>query len=139
MKNILIVDDDVDDCLLTQQALQRSYADPINFSVVHDGEALLVHLQKQRTQIPDLILLDLNMPKIDGREALAKLRADPRHQALPIVILTTSTAIDDIQYAYRLGANSYISKAVTFEQMSQSMASLVDYWFNVVKLPTWHV
>ncbi len=136
-QRILIADDDREDCMLTQKALSQTYAGNIDFTTEHNGEALLTRLAAcAPNELPDLLLLDLNMPKIDGREALRHLRALPRYQALPIIVLTTSTLYDDIDAAYRLGANSYISKAVTFDGMLQAMATLTTYWFKLVMLPT---
>ena len=140
--NVLQADDDQDDCLLTAKVLDRVYAGPLQLTTVSNGEALLAYLDQctvrhelALTPMPDLVLLDINMPCIDGREAIAKLRANTRYQAVPVIVLTTSDAQDDINLAYSLGANSYISKALTFNEMVETMAVMVQYWFNTVKLP----
>jgi CheY-like chemotaxis protein len=84
---------------------------------------------------PGLILLDLNMPKIDGREALANIKGDPELRRIPVVVLTTSKAEEDIVRTYDLGVNSFISKPVTFEELASAMQTLAVYWFDLVELP----
>ena len=84
---------------------------------------------------PDLILLDLKMPRKDGREALSELKADPRLRSIPIVVLTTSTARDDIGFCYRMGVNSYITKPATFRGLVDLLGTLSKYWFELVELP----
>jgi CheY-like chemotaxis protein len=86
-------------------------------------------------RMPDLLLLDLNMPRKDGREALAEIRADPRLRGLPVVVLTTSSAEEDIVRSYDLGANSYVQKPVTFAKMVEVVEAIGKYWLGVVKLP----
>ena len=117
---ILMADDDADDCLLVQEALRES-KQPHDLRIVRDGQQLLDYLRRrgeyqQSPEVPrpDLILLDLKMPRKDGREALSELKADPRLRSIPIVVLTTSTARDDIGFCYRMGVNSYITKPATF-------------------------
>jgi CheY-like chemotaxis protein len=138
---ILMADDDAEDCLLVEEALREiKYTQELRF--VRDGEELLDYLwhrgNYQAARLaprPDLILLDLKMPKKDGRETLHDLKADPRLQTIPIVVLTTSTAEDDINFCYRLGVNSYITKPNTFSGLVDLMASLLKYWFELVELP----
>lgn len=137
---ILIAEDDADDRLLTMEALQENrLANDLHF--VEDGENLLDYLYQRgkydpvSAPRPGLILLDLNMPKMDGREALKVLKKDPDLRQIPIVVLTTSKAEEDILRTYDLGVNSFISKPVTFEQLVDVIRKLGDYWFGIVELP----
>lgn len=138
---ILIADDDEDDCLLAREALVESrLANELRF--VKDGEELMDYLHrrgkyslKSNSPRPGLILLDLNMPKKDGREALKEIKADPNLRQIPIVVLTTSKAEDDIYKIYDLGANSFITKPVTFSSLVEVMKTLGKYWFEIVELP----
>lgn len=137
---ILMADDDLEDCLLVREALRenRTYH---ALQTVNDGEDLLDYLYQRGVYTPtaprpDLILLDLKMPKKDGREALAEIKTDAGLRSIPIVVLTTSTAEDDIDYCYRLGVSSYIPKPVTFKAWLELMHTLTKYWFELVKLPT---
>ena len=138
---ILIADDDADDRLLARDALaENRLANAVHF--VEDGEALLDYLYRRGPYAPPtaaprpgLILLDLNMPKKDGREALRIIKSDPQLRHIPIVILTTSRTEQDIGHTYELGANSFIVKPVTFAGLVQVMKSLVQYWFEIVELP----
>jgi CheY-like chemotaxis protein len=136
----LIAEDDPDDQLLTREALAESrLANTVCF--VNDGQELLDYLRQagpyteRATVRPDLILLDLNMPRKDGREALAEIKADPALRSIPVVILTTSTANEEIQRAYDLGANSFVVKPVTFEGLVSAVRVLTQYWFSIVRLP----
>ncbi|HEY1458161.1 MAG TPA: response regulator [Solirubrobacteraceae bacterium] len=139
---ILLADDDEDDRVLTADALKRSRVlNDIRFVV--DGEDLIHYLYGQGAYAPGgtpaprpgLILLDLNMPKMDGREALAKIKSDAVLRRIPIVVLTTSKAEEDIVRAYDLGVNSFISKPVTFDELATAMQTLACYWFDLVELP----
>ena len=139
---ILLADDDEDDRVLTAGALKRSrLLNDIRFVV--DGEDLIHYLHGEGKYAdggtpaprPGLILLDLNMPKLDGREALAKIKGDPELRRIPIVVLTTSKAEEDIVRAYDLGVNSFISKPVSFEELATAMQTLAVYWFDLVELP----
>lgn len=138
---ILMADDDPDDRELAQAALRESrLANQLHF--VEDGEQLLAYLRNQPPYDdvathpqPGLILLDLNMPKKDGREALADIKADARLRHIPVIILTTSRAEEDIFRSYDLGVNSFISKPVTFDGLVQVMRVLGRYWFEIVELP----
>ena len=138
---LLMADDDADDCLLTKEALAESRV--INeLYIVSDGEQLLDYLFRRNAYAdsagwprPDLILLDLNMPRKDGREALRDIKADAALRRIPIVVLTTSKAEEDIVRAYDLGVNSYITKPVTFQGLAEIMKTLSIYWFEIVKLP----
>jgi CheY-like chemotaxis protein len=138
---ILIADDDPDDQLLIQEALTESQLN-IHFYFVEDGEELLDylyhrgdHANKTTSPRPSLILLDLNMPKKDGREVLNEIKTDPNLRQIPVVVLTTSKAEEDIQRTYDLGASSFISKPVTFESLVKTMEILGKYWFEIVELP----
>lgn len=138
---ILMADDDADDRAMTKEALEESrFANPIYF--VEDGEELMDFLYRRgRYAAPDaaptpgLILLDLNMPRKDGREALAEIKADPKLRRIPIVVLTTSKAEEDIFRSYDLGASSFVLKPVTFEGLVQVARTLGSYWFELVALP----
>lgn len=138
---ILMADDDEDDILLTKKALKQSKV--LNTLIaVHDGEELIEYLKRRGTYKdpdksprPGLILLDLNMPKKDGREALKDIKSDPNLKDIPIVVFTTSKAEEDIYRSYKLGVNSFITKPVKFEELISVIASLGNYWFKIVKLP----
>jgi len=137
---ILLADDDPEDCMLAQDALAESkLANQLH--VVQDGEELLDYLYQRgkydatNAPRPGLILLDLNMPRLDGREALARIKSDANLRAIPVVVLTTSKAEEDIYRTYDLGANSYITKPVSFEGLVGVTRTLADYWFGIVKLP----
>lgn len=138
---ILMADDDADDRLLAQDAMHESRVlNELHF--VEDGVQLLSYLRgddnfNDRTlyPMPGLILLDLNMPKMDGREALAEIKADPRLRRIPVVILTTSKAEEDMVKGYDLGAASYITKPVTFDALVELMRTLGKYWVEFVELP----
>lgn len=137
---ILIANDDEDTRFLVQEAL-REVRLAIRSEFVENGEQVLDYLYRRGEYAgsnwdrPDLILLDLNMPRLDGREALTLIRSDPDLQQIPVVILTTSHRSGDILLCYRLGANSFISKPVTFERLVEVMKTLCQYWFEIVSLP----
>jgi CheY-like chemotaxis protein len=138
---ILMAEDDADDRLLAQDALAE-IGSPIELRFVEDGVQLMDYLHRKheffspsKSPRPGLIILDLNMPRMDGREALKELKSTPDWRKIPVVILTTSTAEPDIECVYDLGANSYISKPVAFNALVSVMRSLTDYWFNVVVPP----
>ncbi|MCU0535981.1 MAG: response regulator [Hydrococcus sp. Prado102] len=138
---ILIADDDEEDRMLTLEALEESrLANDLRF--VSDGEELMDYLYRRgqfadtsSSPRPGLILLDLNMPKKNGHEALQEIKADPSLRNIPVVVLTTSKADTDICQSYNLGANSFITKPVTFEGLVEVMKALGKYWFTVVELP----
>lgn len=137
--HILLVDDDEDDRYLTQEAFQQHYPNS-EISVVEDGEDLLDFLTfggqyaGATHTLPELILLDLNMPRKDGREALREIKASAKLRHIPIVVLTTSDARDDIESSYANGANSFITKPPTFQRLSEITKALGQYWFNVVTI-----
>jgi CheY-like chemotaxis protein len=138
---ILMADDDADDRLLTQDAMTDARViNDLHF--VTDGEELMEYLYRRGRYAdavsaprPGLILLDLNMPKKDGREALKDIKADPDLRRIPVVILTTSKAEEDIYRSYDLGANSFITKPVTFEGLVELMRVMGRYWIEFVELP----
>jgi CheY-like chemotaxis protein len=138
---ILLADDDADDRMMAAEALEESrLANDLRF--VEDGEELIDYLRHQgkyqaadSAPRPGLILLDLNMPKMDGREALREIKADPELRSIPVVVLTTSKAEEDIYRTYDLGVNSFITKPVNFEQLVIVMKALGKYWFEIVELP----
>jgi CheY-like chemotaxis protein len=138
---ILMADDDEDDRMLTAEALEESrLSNQIYF--VENGEEALDYLYRRGryedpklSPRPGLILLDLNMPKKDGRETLREIKADPQLRRIPVVVLTTSRAECDVYRSYDLGANTYIAKPVTFDSMVEVMKILGNYWFTLVELP----
>jgi two-component system, response regulator len=138
---ILMADDDPDDCMLAQHALdQARLANTLR--IVEDGEELMDYLHcrgaysaPDAAPRPGLILLDLNMPRKDGREALKEIKSDPALRRIPVVALTTSKAEEDIMRTYDLGVNSYCTKPVSFEGLVALMKSLTSYWFQIVELP----
>lgn len=137
---ILMADDDSDDRSLTREALLEGHlANDLRF--VNDGEELLEYLRGEGKYAgvdvprPGLILLDLNMPKKDGRIVLQEIKGDPVLRQIPVVVLTTSKADEDIYKSYDLGVNSYIVKPVTFDALVDIMQTLGKYWFEIVELP----
>ena len=138
---ILMADDDPDDQLLTKDAFEEcKLANDLRF--VNDGEELMDYLCRkgdfknpEDSPRPGMILLDLNMPRKDGREALREIKADPDLRSIPIVVLTTSKAEEDIVCSYDLGVNSFITKPVTFEGLVEVVKTLGKYWFEIVELP----
>lgn len=140
---ILMADDDPEDCMLaTDAAAQAGLVHQIR--TVHDGEALLDYLSActerdsdEPPPRPDLVLLDLNMPRFDGRQALAEIKRNETLRRIPVVILTTSSSQNDVIYAYEMGASSFISKPVTFKGWVDLMSMLDQYWFKNVILPGW--
>lgn len=135
-----MADDDDDDYVLTKKALKESKL--LNTLIrVKDGEELLDYLMErgkyegQNNVRPGVILLDLNMPRMDGREALHEIRAQPELCDIPVVVFTTSKAEEDIYKSYQLGSNSFITKPVTFENLITVMKALGKYWFKIVELP----
>lgn len=138
---ILMADDDEDDRLLAREALAEAGV-PGDFRSVADGERLLSYLYQQDDYAdaalsprPGLVILDLNMPRMDGREALRRIRADPRLRVLPVVVMTTSRAAADVVHGYELGANTVVTKPVTFDGMVEVMRGLGRYWTEVAELP----
>lgn len=141
MITIVLADDDPDDRQLTEDAFSENrLANQLH--CVEDGEELMDYLHRRgkyeslrNEPLPGLILLDLNMPRKDGREALKEIKADPGLRRIPIVVLTTSKAEEDIVRSYDLGVNSYVTKPVTFKSLVELIKVLGRYWFEVVELP----
>lgn len=138
---ILIADDDKEDCEMIRDAFQESRL-LNNLHFVHDGEELMSYLKRQgkyedysKYPMPGLILLDLNMPKKDGRECIQEIKNNCDLRQIPIVVLTTSQAEEDVIRSYNLGVNSLITKPVEFSSLVQIMKELGHYWFEIVKLP----
>lgn len=138
---ILLADDDEEDRMLACDALAESHV-ANEIYCVEDGEDLMDYLNRRGKYAPPavaprpgMILLDLNMPKKDGREALREIKSDPTLRQIPVVVMTTSRAKEDIFSSYDAGASSFISKAVTFEGLIEVMRGLGRYWFEIVELP----
>ena len=138
---ILIAEDDPDDRPLTQRALEMSrVVNDLRF--VEDGEELMEYLLHQgrytdaaKAPRPGLVLLDLNMPRKDGREALKEIKSHPQLHQIPVVVMTTSKAEEDVLRSYDVGANSYVVKPVTFDRLVDLMKTLGTYWVEFVELP----
>jgi CheY-like chemotaxis protein len=140
-RTILMADDDAEDCLLVRDALLET-GQSCDLRFVRDGEELFDYLrhageyeEPPSAPPPDLILLDLKMPRKDGRETLRELKSDPRFRHIPVVALTTSTAGDDVEFSYCVGANSYITKPASFREWMRIFDVFGKYWFEVVELP----
>jgi two-component system response regulator len=135
---VLLVEDDPGDVLMTQEAFAEHKVKN-NLSVVTDGVEALAFLRKEGkytdAPTPDLILLDLNLPRKDGREVLAEVKEDPELSLIPVVVLTTSGAQDDVIASYRRHANAYVTKPVDFDQFIQVVRQIDDFFIGVVKLP----
>lgn len=135
---ILLIEDNPGDIRLTVEALNESKIIN-NLNIVMDGEEALNYLKKKGKfsgrKRPELILLDLNLPKKDGREILAEIKADENLKLIPVVILTTSEAEEDILKTYQLHANCYITKPVNIDQFIKVVQTIGDFWFSIVKLP----
>jgi CheY-like chemotaxis protein len=138
---ILMADDDADDRKMTKEAFEESrLVNDLRF--VEDGDELLDYLYRRGkysnpadSPRPGLILLDLNMPRKDGREALRELKADPKLRTIRVVVMTTSKAEEDIERTYNLSASSYITKPVTFAGLAEVIRTLGRYWLEIVELP----
>jgi CheY-like chemotaxis protein len=139
---VLMADDDPEDCLLVEDAFKEA-GHRHEFFCVEDGYELIDFLHhggkfsdESVFPFPDLILLDLNMPRKSGREALKEIREDLRFKSIPIVVLTTSSAEQDISLCYKLGANTFITKPMGFPELVDVMGSLSKYWFEIAQLPS---
>jgi chemotaxis family two-component system response regulator Rcp1 len=135
---VLLVEDDLGDVELTKEAIEATRL-AVKLSVVRDGEEAMAYLRKEGNYAdaasPDLVLLDLNMPRKDGREVLHDMKDDPILTHIPVVVLTTSDSDEDIMKSYDLGANCYVTKPVGLEQFMKVVQSIGDFWFMFVKLP----
>ena len=136
--SILIAEDDADDRLMIQEAFQES-GTPHYLQFVQDGHELITHLHKLVLQpvqnLPSIIVIDLNMPRKDGREALREIKQNPQLGHIPVIVLTTSKAPEDIRNSYMLGANCYITKPVTFDALLRMTQTFNAFWFEMVRLP----
>lgn len=137
--SILVAEDDADDRVLLADAFAESGV-VVTLDFVPDGVELLAYLARHDADpslgLPDLVLLDLNMPRMDGREALRAIREHERLRHLPVIILTTSTAELDIRVSYQLGANSYVTKPRRFDELIAVLRSLERYWMDIARLPS---
>jgi CheY-like chemotaxis protein len=135
---VLLVEDDPGDVLLTREAFEDNKVGN-NLNVVSDGEEAMAYLRREGRYAdaprPDLILLDLNLPRKDGREVLGEVKADPDLRSIPVVVLTTSEADEDILRSYHLHANAYVTKPVDFERFIEVVRQIDDFFVTVVKLP----
>jgi CheY-like chemotaxis protein len=136
--SVLMVEDDPDDVYLTQEALRDSRL-RMNLHSVSDGREAMRYLRGEgdytHRRRPNLVLLDLNLPGLDGREVLTEIKADPTLTDIPVVILTTSKAEEDVAASYRGHANCYISKPVNMDQFRSVVSSIHNFWFTIVRLP----
>ena len=135
---ILMVEDNPGDVRLTREALKDAKV-LVSLNVATDGDEALKYLRRQppheAVTRPDLILLDLNLPKRDGREVLAAIKSDDSLKCIPVVILTTSSAEEDVMRAYELNVNCYVTKPVDFEQFTRIVQAIEDFWLTIVTLP----
>ncbi len=135
---ILLIEDNPGDVELTKIALEDSKIS-VNLNIVEDGVEAIAFLRREgkyaNVPYPDIVLLDLNLPKKDGREVLAEIKADEKLKRIPVVVLTTSQAEEDVLKVYNLSANCYITKPVDFDQFVKIVQSIENFWFTIVKLP----
>ncbi|QWR78471.1 response regulator [Candidatus Magnetomonas plexicatena] len=135
---VLLVEDDPGDIDLMVEGLQGSKV-LVNLGIVGDGEEAMLYLRKvgkyAKNPTPDLILLDLNLPKKDGRDVLREIKTDDNLKHIPVIVITTSDAEQDIVKSYNLGANSYVTKPVGFEEFIKVVNTIEEFWFTIVKLP----
>ncbi|WKN40417.1 response regulator [Tunicatimonas pelagia] len=135
---VLLVEDSEADAALVEESLEDSKL-KVNLHIVQDGVEAVNFLNKQGdyqdVDTPDIIILDLNLPRKDGREVLEEIKGDEHLKRIPVVVLTTSSAEEDIYRSYKLHANCYITKPLDFDQFSRIVASIEDFWFTIVKLP----
>ncbi len=136
--HVLLVEDNPADADLTRETLEQSKLH-LQIDTVSDGAEALAYLTRQgahaEAPVPDLMLLDLNLPKLDGRQVLAEMRKDPALRAIPVVMLTSSGAEQDVAASYQLGANCYVTKPVGLAAFQAIVRSVESFWFTVVKLP----
>ncbi len=136
--DVLLVEDDPGDVLMTREAFEENKV-ANRLAVVSDGESAMAYLRKEGTYAdaptPDLVLLDLNLPRMDGREVLAAMKGDETLQSIPVVVLTTSEAEEDVLRSYALHANAYVTKPVDFERFIDVVRQIDDFFVQVVRLP----
>jgi CheY-like chemotaxis protein len=137
---ILIADDDADDRMFLEQAMrQNGYDQDIRF--VEDGEELMEYLKRQgrydeqNAPWPNMLILDLNMPRKNGFQALSEIKDDPKLRRLPVIVMTTSSADEDVVKTYNLGVNSFVTKPFNFNRLVEMVGTLKAYWMDTVKLP----
>lgn len=142
LHHVLVAEDDDDDFFLVREAFEEADVSTGGIARVADGKELLDYLRRQgrwsppaEAPRPDLVLLDLRMPRMGGREALREIRADPELRPLPVIALTTSRSPDDVVGAYREGVNSFVRKPSSFTGLVDAVRALERYWFQVVELP----
>jgi chemotaxis family two-component system response regulator Rcp1 len=137
--NVLLVEDNPGDVRLTLEALKENRLHS-NIHVAKDGEEAMAFLHQEESYTdaprPDLVLLDLNLPRKDGREVLAEIKGDPDLKRIPVVILTTSQAEEDILRTYNLHANCYVTKPVDLDQFIKVVQAIKEFWFTIVRLPS---
>jgi CheY-like chemotaxis protein len=137
-RNILLVEDNPGDVMLTEEALREADT-TVRLHVVEDGTGALAFLRGEGEHAgappPDLVLLDLNLPGMDGREVLERMRADARLRSIPVVVLSTSDAGSDVSKCHELGANSYVKKPTQLEDFFRAVQRIWEYWFTLAKLP----
>lgn len=140
-KLILLAEDDPDDIYLISEAIDESKL-PVRMQMVQDGEELLAYLYRTppyedpaSSPKPDLILLDLNMPRVDGREVLDEIKRDPALRAIPVVVLTTSKAEEDLERTYASGASGFVTKPASFRGLREAISKIGAYWLGTVDLP----
>ena len=136
---VLLVEDSEADAVMVEETLLESKL-KMNLTIVPDGVEAMRLLRQQdqyrKHRLPDLIILDLNLPRKDGREVLAEVKEDPVLKKIPVVVLTTSSADEDILRSYELHANCYITKPLDFDQFAKIVASIESFWFTIVRLPS---
>jgi CheY-like chemotaxis protein len=138
-KHLLVVEDDPGDVLLTREALAGT-STPLDVHVVEDGEAAVDFLRREGghrdAPRPDLVLLDLNLPRLDGREVLARIKSDPGLRSIPVVVLTTSKADEDVRRSYELHANAFVTKPAELDRFLSVVRQVGEFFLSVVRLPT---
>ena len=139
---VIIAEDDPDDRLLIKDAIQEASSKKVDVFFVQDGAEMLDYLYHRgkyrgtaESPTPELVLLDLNMPKKNGMEVLAEIKGDPGLRAIPVVVLTTSHSPEHVQRSYELGGNGYVTKPDSFSELVELMKGIERYWFKTVKLP----
>jgi two-component system, chemotaxis family, response regulator Rcp1 len=136
---ILLVEDNPGDVRLTREALKDAKV-KTSLTVVNDGVAALALLRKQgaysNAPTPDIVLLDLNLPRVNGMEVLTQIKSDESLKQIPVVVVTSSKAEEDVAKSYNLHANCYITKPIDFDQFMKMVRSIEDFWFTIVRLPT---
>ena len=138
-KHLLVVEDDPGNVLLTREALAGT-STPLDVHVVEDGEAAVDFLRREGghrdAPRPDLVLLDLNLPRLDGREVLARIKSDPGLRSIPVVVLTTSKADEDVRRSYELHANAFVTKPAELDRFLSVVRQVGEFFLSVVRLPT---